>query len=137
MLQSVQGRPQEVYGAFAAFRQRRCMPRQRQGKAVVDDEVAGARAGATQASSTVDSGGAGAQAEAAAPALAGQHAVLPQRLLLAAELLHILRPVAYALALRRQVVRASFFTAVLALLLCCCKACCCLPCKLADCIGIG
>ena len=82
----MQGRPQEVFGAFAAFREKRCLQQQQSGAA---GGAAGAKGGAEVKLLGSGDGGSGG--------------VPGARLLLAAEMLHILRPVAYALALRRWV----------------------------------
>lgn len=72
-----QGRPQEVYGAFAAFRQKSCHPCQAPGEAAI------AGSGGKRLGQLV------------------KPVALSDSLVAAAEVLHILRPVAYALALRR------------------------------------
>lgn len=82
-----QGRPQEVFGAFAAFRQSRCRP------------VVGGGAAAAAAAGGKAGGKAGAGP--APRAGLGRPAALHEQLIVAAELLHVLRPLAYALALRR------------------------------------
>ncbi|KAL4421321.1 hypothetical protein ABPG75_010612 [Micractinium tetrahymenae] len=90
-----QGRPQEVFGAFAAFRQNRCRPFE------PGDKESATAAGRSGGSGSGKGGGkAGGRAGAQAASL-GRPAALPERLILAAELLYILRPLAYALALRR------------------------------------
>lgn len=95
----LQGRPQEVFGAFASFRQRRCKPYQppspaQQHEGAPGEEPAAAAAAAALAASARR----GSSKELGAFA---QQAALADRLVAAAELLHILRPVAYALALRK------------------------------------
>ena len=91
LLLEVQGRPQAVFGAFAAFRQRRCQPYQPD----VADEAMPPPSGISRSSSKESTvvGLPGGEAAAAA--------ALADRLVTAAEVLHILRPVVYALALRR------------------------------------
>ena len=114
-----QGRPQEVYGAFAAFRQRRCRPLQAsdkapqgQGSRTVDTVAFGVVAGTAVASAAERSGGSKAATAGAAGTAGGgssgsqlelmsRQAALADRLVYVGELLHILRPVVYALALRR------------------------------------
>jgi peroxin-16 len=106
-----QGRPQEVYGAFAAFRQRRCRPLQPGDKASQGQDSCGAdtaaAAGATEvvaaaAVVTTTAGAAGTAGSSGSQLeLMSRQAALADRLVYIGELLHILRPVVYALALRR------------------------------------
>lgn len=88
-----QGRPQEVFGAFAAFRQNRCHPEE----VGATDEAFPARGsgGTASGKQTAKAGSKAPQAGLSPPT------ALPERLIYAAELLHILRPLVYALALRR------------------------------------
>lgn len=82
-----------MYGAFAAFRQRRCSPYQPPG----DTQKGGVAGGAAAApAASTKNGGSGTEVSALA-----RQAALADRLVTAAEVLHIWRPVAYALALRR------------------------------------
>ena len=104
-----QGRPQEVFGAFAAFREKRCL-QQRQPKGAAGG-AAGPKGGA--ASKLLGSSGSG-----------GSSGVPGQRLLLTAEVLHILRPVAYALALRRWVPLLLLLAVAAARCCCCCRPSC-------------
>ena len=110
-----QGRPQEVYGAFAAFRQRRCRPHhapeelapeqapsEAASAAAAGDGKGPGKAGSAAAlvaaagSGSGSASGSGSQLE-----LLNRQAALADRLVLIGEVLHILRPVVYALALRR------------------------------------
>ena len=97
---AVQGRPQAVFGAFAAFRQRRCQPYQPDLAAEAVPPPRGISHSGSSSSSSKDATAVGSPGggEAAAAAAA---AALADRLVAAAEVLHILRPVVYALALRR------------------------------------
>lgn len=121
--QPLQGRPQEVYGAFAAFRQRRCRPLppgDKQGKGQGSGSADAAAVGALAVQATAgpgdgssSTGSASAVAAAAATRassrgssssqleLMNRQAALADRLVYLGELLHILRPVVYALSLRR------------------------------------
>lgn len=87
---AAQGRPQEVFGAFAAFRESRCRPVEGLNAATGGSGGSASGRGAVKAS-----------AKAAPQAHLSQPATLPERLIVAAELLYVLRPLAYALALRR------------------------------------
>lgn len=91
---AAQGRPQEVIAAFSAFRQRRCQLTGKQGDA--STSKAAALGPAPAGSSKAGGKGSGSRG----PSLSGQ-AARSQRLVATAEVLHIMRPVAYALALRR------------------------------------
>ena len=88
-----QGRPQEVYGAFAAFRARRCQPC----AAALEAGSGGGAASKAGAAAGKGGGGGGGGGQLGL----GQQAALAERLIAAGEALHILRPVVYALALRR------------------------------------
>ena len=103
---ALQGRPQEVFGAFAAFREKCCLQQRQQQE--------GAVGGASQ-----PKGGA-AQKLLGSSGDAGS-GVSRQRLLVAAEVLHILRPVAYALALRRWVPPLLLLAAAAAAACRCCR----------------
>ena len=111
----MQGRPQEVYGAFAAFRQRRCRPlKPGDTPSEAPDATGAATAGKSGSSSSGgvkavtatatagSSGSSGSQLE-----LMSRQAALADRLVFFGELLHILRPVLYALALRRSALKGA------------------------------
>ncbi|KAL4424562.1 hypothetical protein ABPG77_009146 [Micractinium sp. CCAP 211/92] len=88
-----QGRPQEVFGAFAAFRQNRCHPQEVGG---TDAAFPARGSGGTASDKQTAKAGSKAPQAGLSPPTA-----LPERLIYAAELLHILRPLVYSLALRR------------------------------------